>query len=390
MNKKIIAIAILTIIAVTTPVFASTNTTNPLLPTQALGQSGGSITPWIKMKAEWIIGTWDDDAVKPYLQVKPPMGYGATKTLQYVMVATDDDGIGDLTPTLSTDTIAWADVYHPDGSFKYEVPYSYIVSCYDHASELESWIAKLNESYQRNLTWFDPRSNFTDVVKELRQCSAKLFVGQADMDYCQMCGQFTWTQVCSSCQNGWVASDFGDGYKVDAYVYDKGGARSINLTNYFEYICQAGLETDFTKLDFESVRQQTHKWIEGDRDWSNPKGPACKLLGGCVAPTVRNIGNTPMNISIVQDDMQFSYSGPSTNKTWNVQWDARLGEFNEHATSVYAPYQTVTLDGCIDLCQLNKISFSIYVNKMLVTGTHVGNVTLTAVPQDGHVCDEAE
>ena len=78
--------------------------------------------------------------------------------------------------------------------------------------------------------------------------------------------------------------------------------------------------------------------------------------------------------------MQFGFSGLPSNPDWNVQWDARLGEGSEHLTSVFSPNVTVTLDGGLDLCQMDKISFSIYVNKLINSGSHTGWVEITPVP----------
>ena len=313
MNKKIIAITSIAMLLVTiVPTFA--------IPTQANAQSGGSIPPVVMAKAEWIKGsTIDDDSVKPWLQVNPSGVFGQSKKLGYVMVATDLDGYDDLSS-------AYAEVYHPDGTFKYQVALPRIISCTDNSGDLETWIGYLTNKDNKKLMTYTSGYTLTNVVAKLRQCSAKIFIGEADLDYCQMCGQFTWRQTCVDCQNGWAVDDFCTGYKVEGYAFDKTGAESAHLTNYFEYICQAGLETDFNSLDFESVRYQTHKWIEGDRVFDSPKGPACLPVadGGsnalCVPPTYRNVGNMPLyGVSILQDDIQFGYSGPSTNKDWNVQ-----------------------------------------------------------------------
>lgn len=350
------------------------------VPTEGNAQTGTSNLPIIKAKAEWIYrnnSVGDDDPTKPYLQVNPPMGYGATVTLKYLVVATDYDGYDDLSS-------AYADVIHPDGSPKYQVALTNVVSCTDNSDQLEKWIGILETAYEKGLVTFNEGSNGTftinDTIAELRQCSAKLFYGTADLSYCQMCGEFEWELQCSGtppCTGTWVAINRDNGYKVDAYVFDQSGGKSGILTNYFEYICQAGLETDFNKLDYQSVLYRVHKWIEGDRIW-NSLGSACNPLvdSNCIPPTIRNIGNIPTNVSVMEDDMQF---GNST-QGWNVQWDARLGNFNEHATSTFNPYQTVTLDGTIGLCQLDKISFSIYANKIVSTGSHRGNATIEAVP----------
>lgn len=373
MKKIITAMVLVTLMASMTPVLA--------IPTQANAQSGGSIPPVVMAKAEWIMdGAIDDNSDKPWLQVNPSGVYGQSRTLGYLVVATDLDGYDDL-------SAAYADVYHPDGSFKYQVAMPLVISCTDNNQSLDAWINYLTNKYNHDLITFAEPYNLTGVIAKLRQCSAKLFVGEAELDYCQMCGEFEWENTCEECQSGWEVTDFCTGYRVDAYAYDKTGAESAILTNYFEYVCEAGLETDFEALDFESVRYQVHKWIEGDRVFDNSKGPACLPVadGGsnsaCVAPTYRNIGNMPLTgVSILQDDMQFNYSGPSTNKDWNVQWDARIGDYNDNPTVVFNPFEETTVVGAVDLCALDKISFSIYVKKMATTGEHTGTVTLTPIP----------
>ena len=189
-----------------------------------------------------------------------------------------------------------------------------------------------------------------------------------------------WVSQCDGndpCTLIWTPLNPEVGYKVEAYAFDKGGAMSEKLVNYMEYLCGKGLETDFTSLDFETVNYRTHKWIEGDYVWDDPKGPACKLGETCVGPTIRNIGNIPCQVSVLQDDMNFGFSGVDP-KDWNVQWDARLGVY-PNEVSIFDPEETVTLDGVLDLCQSDKISFSIYVKKMVETGPHIGEVILEPV-----------
>jgi hypothetical protein len=376
MNKTILAIAILAIIAVTTPVFA--------LPTTANAQQIASQAPYVMAKAEWLPNlVWDDDPSKPYLQVNPSTDWQGTKSMTYVMVAKDPDGIGDLVPDplYPGTSLAFADVYHPDGSWKYQVAYNNIVSCYDNVGELANWVGYLQTAYNKGLIKLMPGTSITDIANNLTQCSAKIFWGTADISNCQMCGQFQWNpNPCPTCQN-WTVSNFCTGYRINAYVFDKSGMKSQNMTNFFEFMCQAGIDTDFNMLDFETVKLQTKKWIEGDRIWNGLQaGPACGVAVNCVSPTFRNRGNMPLiGLDLLQNDMQFSYSGPSTAKDWNVRWDARIGEYTQPVVE-YNPFETARVVGNVGLCALDKISFSIYVKKMETSGAHTGNITITAAP----------
>ena len=89
-------------------------------------------------------------------------------------------------------------------------------------------------------------------------------------------------------------------------------------------------------------------------------------------------------VGVLQNDMQFGYSGPLLNpkytSDWNVRWDARIGDYNDNPTVEFNPFEQATAVGNIGLCGLDKISFSIFVKKMASTGGHIGTVELTAIP----------
>jgi hypothetical protein len=288
-------------------------------------------------------------------------------------------------------TVHYVDVYHPDGTFKYQVELEEIPIC----DELGSWnqtalddvLAELNAADAAKLVKYSDGFNVTEVGHELIKCSAKAFKGMEVIDYHQMCGEFDWEYRCigtpPNCSYEWRPTCMNSGYKVVAYSYDKNGMRSANLTNYFEYICMAKVEVDFNLLDFENVLYRTHKWIEGNDIFDSPIGPACKPVseGGtnplCHAPTIRNIGNMPVSITVYQDDMNFGFTGLPSNPDYNVQWDARLGT---NAISVFDPYETETLDGILGLCNTQEISFSIFVEKPVTYGNHTGTVEIEPIP----------
>jgi hypothetical protein len=386
MNKKILATVIsLTMLASMAPSFALSLGTGTTVPTTATSIAGTSIPPTVIAKAEWIEsnGEIDDDPTKPWLQVNPASGFNASKTLGYLVLAEGNSGIGNL-PGKNDLPAAFADVYNPDGCKKYQVAMPHVVSCDDSdPATILQWIDYLNNKANKNLIKFADGWTIDKVIADLQQCSAKLYIGYADIDNCQMCGQFNWGTHCEKldgvhCTTFYDVLDNSTGYKVDAYVFGKDGTKSNILENHFEFICKAGIETDFTSLNYENVTYNQHKWIEGDKTWSDPKGPACKILGGCVAPTIRNIGNIPVNLTVLQDDMGFNKSTLG----WNVQWDARLGEINEHLPVSYDPYVTQLLPGGLDICQMDKISFSILPKKAEVLGPRTGSITITPVPVD--------
>jgi hypothetical protein len=357
MNKKILAIAILTIIAVTTPVFAQD------IPTGAIVPPGAGTRPVIKAKWET-----PDNYPKLGTQIDPPKTLNGKITVEYWVVVTDFNGKGDVDR-------AYVDVWHPDGTFKYQIP----LTEYDTSTPQKraDAAALVQAAYNAGILVIntnpgEPYVPFTlvEVKDELIENSAKLYHGTADLDYHQMCGSCK-----GPCDVPGTDKDYP--YKVDAYAFDRGNVPSDYFTNYFEYICWAGIDMDFGSIDFGEVMVSSHKWIEGDSIF-NPgtSNIACEFGTSCVPPTVRNIGNTPVYIDVTFDDMGFGFSGPPENKDWNVEYDASIKHDGE---VTFKPFVTKRLPnggvepepyceenyGIVDLCDTEKISFSIHVKKSI-------------------------
>jgi hypothetical protein len=131
------------------------------------------------------------------------------------------------------------------------------------------------------------------------------------------------------------------------------------LWNKFWYIPTSAVEIDFTTVDYGSVNKFTTKWIGGDKDMSTPN----KF-------TVRNIGNTEVQLYVWQDDMGFGMTGTN----WNVWFDARMGTPGQYGADVeYDPeevtatYLGTKINGVLPLCTVEKLDFSIHVVKALGT-----------------------
>jgi hypothetical protein len=366
--KKLLTIVILAaMLSMTVPILAQ-NTPTAANVTQAL-----SALPVVKAKWE----TPDEDLTRPFTQINPPVNYSTTKPITYWTVVTADS-VGKIDDS-------YVLVYHPDGTYKYKVPLQEIPICPGgvfNTTLYNTFVSEITAADNGGSVTYGNSFNLTDVIEEVHQCLAKVFKGTEVIDYCQMCGQFTWTPHCSNpsnCTTIWVPSNLTNGYRVEAYGVNKDGATSTGLVNYFEYICTAGIETDFNKLDFGNVYYHSETLIGGDKIWNTPNGPACASGTGCRPPSVRNIGNIPVNLTVWQDDMQFGYAGTGPTKDWNVQWDARLGEPSEHLASTFDPFVTTPLDGGLDLCQLDKLSFSIYPKNIVSFGPKNGTVVLEPV-----------
>jgi len=409
--KKIFALVLAAImLASMAPVFAPETTipNDGPLTTGAYVPPGSGSPPIIKAKWEAhdfdpnVIDTLDDDPLEPGTQILPPMSYLGTVTVEYCVVVYDPDGKGNIVG-------AYVDVYHPDGTFKYQVTLDEIPT--DTPANRQAAANLVQAAYDNGILVINTGAGYdlTDVKDELLQNSAKLYCGKRDLTYHQMCGE------CIGDCDDIGYTDFP--YKVDAYGVDVENSGRVYFTNYFEYICTAGILKDFNSLDWEQIRvapyrddpELNKKWIEGDWVWdldTVSMGPACKGDQGginCRPPTIRNIGNTPVYIDIAYDDMEFGQASG----LWNVRFDASMkhneevlidpvsahspddcSDFNpDPATMTRLPAGGIepepygeTKYSVLDLCHTEKISFSIQVFKATPDTTYTGCSLIEPIP----------
>ncbi|CVK31887.1 conserved exported protein of unknown function [Methanoculleus bourgensis] len=337
----ILAVMVLPVSAVTTPQDVET--------TANIATGGGNV-PIVLCKWEAdTTASWEDGDpthALPGSQFLPPVTYEAKKPIQYFAVVFDHEDNGNV------NVVAW-DVYHPqddwvpaeyresgplgDG-FKYQVMGTKITN-------KTASVALFQRAMNAGLLTIDEDFNATTILTQyLEKGTAALWVGTADIDYQQPAGN----------------------YRVEANAIDFNNNWAVPLENTFLYVPVAAFELDFNTVNYGSVNINTHKWVAGDVDF-----------GTADWPTIRNIGNTHLQVTVQQDDMGLgeSLSG------WNVQWDARLGN-DDANTKVYKPFEAVTLPNPLELCDIDELDFSIQVFKG-TTGEKTGTMTLGAVVADG-------
>jgi hypothetical protein len=273
------------------------------------------------------------------LQVKPILG--ASTTVGFYAVVTDPDGLLDITNV-------WVNVWHPDGKHKYQVMLEPITTkqtaldYWDHAimchpdliTENTVWAAPFpTEGY----TWQD------DVRHELEQMlsdGAYLYRGTADLSYCQPAGWYTVR------------------YGAQDHI-----TQATPIEQQFWYIPTAALALDFTEVTYTGLEVLKKKTIGGNEIY----------LPGDGKRTVKNIGNTPIDLTVWQDDMEFGYSGgPYANPenvpltSWNVMYEVQLSSINSWTTGQFWPYQKTSgyegmliNNGFVPLCSEEKLDFSI-------------------------------
>jgi len=309
--------------------------------TQVTIQGGGQNDPAI-VKAKW--ETPDDDLTVPLSQVTPDPG--SNKTVTYHAVIKEGTGTIDS---------AWAEIYHPDGTYKYEVLLNSVsegtaVNLWNQITGSNIEAVTFNMPYYVDLFGEDVtlQEMIDDVLNELQQFD-KLYRGSAPISYCQPAGWYTVGAIAHDDAFGWCAP----------------------LWNHFWYVPFAAFETDFTQVNWGTIQSGQTEWVAGDYSMSTP-----------TQPTIRNIGNCPINFNITNDDMGFGWD--TLGLHWNVFYDVRLGheatpvEYEPMSDGVHPGMEGTDIPGGpIPLCTEEKIDFSIHIRKPTESyGT--GFMTLTA------------
>jgi hypothetical protein len=288
------------------------------------GQGGSdNLPPYIKVKWEYDEGSYEHDScIEPGLQVAPNLY--ATRTVGYYAVVNDPNG-------RETINDVYADVWHPDGSFKYQIELHKVedqqeaIGIWMHAWDYHPDLITVNEDWALGLPaeveWWE------DVYHELVQDLCYMYRGFAEISYCQ--------------PGGW--------YCVGVRATDHCNLWGDYLCNEFWYIPTSAVWIDFDVVDYSQegpVAVSYERWIGGDY-----------IFGTSNFPTVRNVGNCPVELYVEQDHMGFA----QTNGEWNVMFNARLSAAGDEV--YYYPEQFTRIPGILDLCTEEKLDFSIHVLK---------------------------
>jgi hypothetical protein len=260
---------------------------------------------------------------------------------------TDPDGLPDISNV-------WVNVWHPDGKHKYQVMLSPVtnkataLADWEHALTCHFDLITVNTAWSAGYFGVNPdQSPITwqeDVEHELDQMlsgGAYLYKGSAKISYCQPAG--------------W--------YKVRYGAQDSMG-QAVPIEQDFWYIPTAALDLDFTKVTYPDFEVGQKRTVRG-----NP----IFIEAGDGLSTVKNIGNTPIKLTVWQDDTEFGYSGgPYTDPklvplaAWNVEYAVQLSSDASWTTGTFRPYEVtpgyegmLINNGFVPLCSEEKLDFSI-------------------------------
>jgi len=312
--------------------------------------TGGGSSPVIMAKWEQdttlCLEDGDVDHLIPGGQFLPPATFEGVKEIKYYAIVCDEEDGGDL-------SLVSAYVYHPDNAYfdpemwddlKYQV-------MLDNIGHDVSAVAKATAAYEAGLiqlasgySWSG--DNGTAVMYRLGKGTADVWEGTAEIHYCQPAGD----------------------YEVVVRAVDRNSNPAVNLVNIFNYLEIPAAEFDFDTVTYGSTSICVNKWTTGNTVFSI----------GDNLPTVRNIGNVPVNVKIIrQDSMDF---GIDSEGNWDVEFDARLGDSGRVIT--YDPVaegeddQNEVLPDDLWMCHSEELDFSIHILKGFAGDIHEGEMIL--------------
>lgn len=386
--RKLIALFLMAAVVVWTfgPVLTVANGVVGPVGTGLERGTGGGSKPIVKVKWEMLnevsgdpgVGeAGHDDDTASGAQFMPPSQWD--KDLEYTVCAivTDPNGISDISGV-------YADIFYPDDRAYSEDPANPDVLG-DPDSESHG-VGACGEFIEQNtLQQLSKNDGYELFCEQVRDNNNNLPEFASDYDYDDICnpdGELLKEEAYVYCDDKTLKwEDPAGNYTVSVIAQDNAGNNSDPLENDFEYLALTAFEKDFTSINYGQVLLSTPKRISGNLTWND--GIA----------SVRNVGNTRLNMWVAQDDMGLGQSSGE----WNVEYDARVGN-DEHDWEVYDPfgYKSTTpnwssdytvLEDILELSEVEEMDFSIHVKKWPNSNTSFGgDMWLGATFADFRTC----
>ena len=272
-----------------------------------INNESGNIPPVVQAKWE----TPDDNNNNIGTQIEPVLD--GEKKIDFWAIASDQDGLDDLYGV-------YADVYDPEMATMFSLELSEVVL----SSEV---LDMVYDVYNSSLITFQDGYSWSIVWQGLLNGTVKLYSGTGTLQYNDQSGNYT----------------------VNITVLDDQASLSEPLINQFYYVPIPGIIIDFSEVYYGSVDVGTHKMIGGDKDMFTTN-----------KPTVKNIGNVPVQLIISQDDLGLGKRYVQGQEEWNVEFDARLSADGEYV--YYKPNAEGVIPTILQVGEIEKLDFSIPVS----------------------------
>lgn len=154
-------------------------------------------------------------------------------------------------------------------------------------------------------------------------------------------------------------------YEVKAWATDLSSDVSNKLSTFFEWVSTVALEVDFTDgLHYGTLQPTVYKVIQGNYLMSEGDG----------APTVKNEGNERIKLSVKSSELAGATFDKKIND-FDVKWDP-MEISNGHGHVFFGNDEVVELVDPLELCQTEKIDFSVHADVGLPADTYSGILEL--------------
>jgi len=300
-----------------------------------------------------------DDSLADGAQFMPSGQYQVDKTIEICAVANDPDGLEDLASVNSQ-------IYYPENIYLGPNRESSQPGC---GQAKEGWML---------MKTLEPSQGLELFCEQLRSQNANLPSFKTGYDFAALCGpagdliKETSRVICG--QVGLAYQDPAGEYRVKIAALDQKNEAGT-LENSFKYLELVAFEIDFDNIDYGSMRLNNAKVLSGND----------AFLANDGQPTLRNIGNTRLEINIKQNDMGLGQSETG----WNLTYQARVGQ--DASFTNYWPEAWVTLANSMNLGQTSPLDLAIEVLKFpeIAAGEYyAGKLSLNAVAAPQLVCAE--
>ena len=217
------------------------------------------------------------------------------------------------------------------------------------------------------------------VCGKIKNDNSNLIFFSNDYSYDKICDKdnaFLDQNIAVYCVNQKLAfDDISGDYNSAITMRDEAGNEIALLTNKFTYLPVSTFEIDFENIDYGKTKENLDNVILGDQIWDMPD---------FTRATVRNSGNMPINLTILQNDMGLGHVAHEE----NIVYKTRLGGDNNPWVE-YKPFELIKLDQILDLAQVTPIDFGSTVKQFLISSDgkkYEGKMDINAVAAPSHSC----
>jgi len=301
-----------------------------------------------------------DDSLIDGVQFMPSGQYQVDKNIDVCAVASDPDGLADLT------------------SVSYQIYYPQDIYLGPNRALAQPGCGQAKDNSWLLMTALDSNQGLDLFCQQLRNKNANLASFKTGNDFATLCGSTgdlakgTAKVFCG--HNSLAYNDPAGKYRVKTVALDKKNEAGV-MENNFKYLELVAFEIDFDNIDYGSMRLNSPKVLAGNDVFSANDG----------RPTIRNIGNTRLDISIKQNDMGLGQSETG----WNLTYQTRIGQ--DASFINYWPETWTNLLNSMNLGQTSALDLAIEVLKFpeaVVDAHYAGKLSLNATAALPLLCTE--